>query len=190
MDAKDFISAWDGVVRRERTKAWAAGVPDVADDLALVAAPGHTVESRGLPEDAHRFLVEAGLPGSCAPYLSFDAVASGPLPLVQYYGVHQFRPPDVERLASFFVLGSDGAGNPLCVDAAAGGEVVMLDHEDGFQTRTFVAASVASLARALVLIHTVPHAAFVEHLRSWDPTAADQSAFLPREVAALSLVNR
>jgi hypothetical protein len=166
-------------------KANAAGVPEIADDLKLVRAAPAILDVPSFPPDAARFLVAAGLPRSCAPFLSFEAVAKGPLSLVQYYGAHQFRATDSSRLASFYVLGSDGSGNPLCLDSARNGEIVMLDHEDRFATRTFVASSVAALAEALLILHTTPHGDFVEHLRPCDPLAADESAFLPAEVAML-----
>ncbi len=186
MTANDFTSRWDAVVKEAQAKAEAAGVPGAADDLRLVKAVSAILDTPSFPPDAARFLIEAGLPGSCAPFLTFDAVARGPLPLVQYYGAHQFRPSDLPRLAPFYVLGSDSAGNPLCLDSAHGGEIVMLDHEDRFQTRTFIASSVAALAEALLVVHTIPHADFVEHLRAFDPRAAEQSAFLPAEVGMLS----
>jgi hypothetical protein len=185
VNANDFNSRWDAVVSRERAKADAAGVLEIADDLQLVRAAPVILDTPLFPPDAARFLVSAGLPRSCAPFLSFEAVARGPLPLLQYYGAHQFRPADSARLASFYVLGSDGAGNPLCLDSARGGEIVMLDHEDHFTTRKFVASSVAALAEALLILHTVPHEDFVQHLRPYDPPAAEESAFLPGEVAML-----
>jgi len=185
MNANDFVSRWDAVVRKEQAKAVAAGAPGAADDLQLVKAARAILDVASFPPDAARFLVEAGLPGSCAPFLSFDAVARGPLPLVQYYSAQQFRPAVLARLASFYVLGSDSAENPLCLDTAQGGAIVMLDHEDRFQTRTFVASSAATLAEALLVVHTIPHAEFVEHLRIFDPRAAEQSAFLPAEVRKL-----
>jgi len=167
---------------QEHSKAQAEGAPEIADDLLLISAPRELLDTPSFPAEAARFLVEAGLPGSCAPFLSFHALASGPLSLVQHYGVHQFRPSDTARLASFYVIGSDSAGNPLCLDAARNGEVVMLDQEDRFQTRTFVASSVAALAEALLILYTVPNARFAEHLRRIDPKAADESSFLPAEV--------
>jgi hypothetical protein len=62
----------------------------------------------------------------------------------------------------------------------------MLDHEDGFRTRTFVASSVMTLVEALLLIQTQPHSEFVDRLRGFDPRAADDGAFLPAEVGILS----
>ena len=186
MNATDFLSRWSNLIMEKKAEAKAAGVPDIVDDLRLLTAPRAILSDPIFPEASARFLVEAGLPRSCAPFLSFDAVARGPLPLVQLYGVHQFSQPDASRLAAFYVLGSDGAGNPLCLDAARGGEVVMLDHEDRFRTRTFVASSVATLAEALLIVETFPLADFVQHLRSCDPPAAEPSAFLPTEVSMLN----
>jgi SUKH-4 immunity protein len=187
MNATDFLSRWSSLIMEHQAKAEAAGVPNVADDLRLITAPRTILSDSTFPEAAARFLVEAGLPRSCAPFLTFDAVARGPLPLVQFYGAHQFRPPDVSRLATFYVLGSDGVGNPLCLDSARGGEVVMLDHEDGFRTRTFVSSSVATLAEALLIVESFPYTDFVQHLHSCDPPAANKAAFLPAQVAMLSL---
>ena len=48
------------------------------------------------------------------------------------------------------MLGSDGAGNPICVHEVTGG-VWLLDHEDCFRTRQFVNSSVAKLAECLLL---------------------------------------
>jgi hypothetical protein len=173
-------------VSQKRAEAEAAGVPEVADDLLLVTAPSAIRDSPSLPADAARFLVEVGLPRSCAPFLAFDDVARGPLSLVAFYGSHQFSPADLARLASFYVVGSDGGGNPLCLDSAHGGEIVMLDHEDGFRTRTLVASSVETLAEALLLVQTAPHAEFAARLRAFDPRAAEPSAFLPTEVSMLA----
>jgi hypothetical protein len=157
----------------------------VPGDSRLVRAPHGLLEEQAFPSDAAHFLVEAGLPRSCAPFLTFEDVALGPLTLVQRYGAHQFRPSELPRLASFYVLGSDGAGNPLCLDTARNGVIVMLDHEDRFRTQTFVASSVANLAEALLILHTVPHDQFIEKLRPSDPPAAERSAFLPVEVSML-----
>ena len=73
----------------------------------------------------------------------------------------------------------------MCLDISRAGEIVMLDHEDGFVTRTFVASSVETLAEALLLLYTVPRAEFPDRLRACDPRAAEDSAFLPAEVAML-----
>lgn len=185
MNNNDFGLRWEAVVSREREKAEAAGVPEIADDLMLVTAPREILDDPSFPSIAARFLVDVGLPESCAPFLSFSHVSRGPRSLVAHYGAHQFRSADATRLAQFYVIGSDGAGNPLCVDVARDGEVVMLDHEDCFRTRTFVASSVMALAEALLLVQTTAPAEFTDRLRGIDPRAAEDGAFLPAEVGML-----
>jgi hypothetical protein len=185
MEPDAFKRGWEAVVQQKRAEALAAGVPEVAERLRLVSAPRQLLDTPAFPPTAARFLVGAGLPSSCAPFLSFSAVAKGPLLLARYYGVHQFDADDLPYLSPFYVIGDDSAGNPLCVDTAHDGEVVMLDHEDWFRTRTFVSSSVATLAQALLIIYTHPHTEFAEHLRQFDPRAADESAFLPGEVAMM-----
>jgi hypothetical protein len=185
MTAADFKSRWEDVLKAERARAAEAGVPEVANDLELVTAPQQILKSPSFPPDAARFLVEAGLPGSCAPFLSFDAVARGPLSLVHYFDVGHFLPSVQSSLDPFYVLGFDGAGNPFCLDTKHGGEVVALDHEDSFQTRTFVASNVQKLAEALLILHTSgTSSAFVDRLRVVDPRAAEESAFFPMEAAS------
>lgn len=186
MNPHDFISRWNAFVKAEQEKAIAAGVPDVADEFKLVTAPPSILNIPFFPADAAQFLINVGLPGSCAPFLSFEEVARGPLSLVAYYGAHQFEPADAARLALFYVLGLDSGGNPLCLDVERSGEIVMLDHEDGFRTRTYVASGVAALAEALLVLHTLPQADFVSRLRAIDPHAAETSAYLPAEVGMLT----
>jgi hypothetical protein len=181
MTPAEFAAQWSAFVRQERAKAQAAGVPEVADDLELVSAPKELLNLDCFPKEAAVFLVSAGLPKSCAPFLSFEAVADGPSPLIQPPGIELYSPTERPRLSSFYVIGGDGAGNPLCLDTARNGEIVMLDHEDCFRTRTFVASSVPSLAEALIALHTVSYREFMELLRALDPLAAEESSFLPAE---------
>jgi hypothetical protein len=43
-----------------------------------------------------------------------------------------------------------------------------------------------TLAEALLLLQTKPHSEFVARLRSFDPRAAEEHAFMPVEVGMLS----
>ena len=153
--------------------------PDM-DDLALLRAPA-SIATHPISTAAAEFLSQAGLPDGCSPYLSFRAVAEGAPPLPEHY-----RLPPTGRLACFRVIGSDGAGNPLCIDTAADDIVVMLDHEDRFTTTQFVASSVSALAEALLLLHIIPREDFLSALHRCDPPAAHPDAFLPREFAMLN----
>lgn len=73
----------------------------------------------------------------------------------------------------------------MCLDSSRDGEIVALDHENRFQTRKFVSSNIATLAEALLVVHTKPHEDFVEHVQAFDPRAAEPSAFLPLQVRML-----
>ncbi|QIF00604.1 SUKH-4 family immunity protein [Roseimicrobium sp. ORNL1] len=180
MNAGRFVSLWNDLVKQVRIQAEAAGVPEVADDLQLVKAPQSLLLNPLFLPDAARFLVEAGLPGGCAPFLTFEAIAQGPISLTQLLDDDEVIPTELSRLESFFVLGSDNYGDSLCLDASRGGAIVCLNHEDRFQTSQFVASSVATLAEALLLINTkVPYSEFIRQLSLVDSPAANESAYLP-----------
>jgi hypothetical protein len=186
MTPSQFKTSWGKVVERIRADAQLHGVPEVADQSLLVVAPRVLLEKSSFPRDAADFLTLAGLPSSAAPFLSFGAVADGPQTLIERYGIHCDSEVEKHRLGSLYVIGSDSAGNPLCIDAANGGAIFMLDHEDGFETRTFVTSGVGSLAKALLTIETMPHSDFVDLLRQFDSRAADPTSFLPVEVSLLA----
>ena len=89
------------------------------------------------------------LPDSAAPCLSFDR-ATRPVPIWKVFGIpSQWSEAERERLAPYRMIGSDGAGNPICVEEESG-VVVMLDHEDRFHTRQFINSSVGQLAECLL----------------------------------------
>lgn len=185
MTASDFTARWNAIVERDVAKAAAAGVFDIREEVSLVTAPAHVLRSREICQDAAEFLFTAGLPKGCAPFLSFSEVSKGPPLLIDVYGRHQFEAEDVGRLHSFYALGTDGSGNPICLDVSKKGEIVMLDHEDWFRTSTFVASSVALLAEALLLVQEIRGEDFVEELERIDPPAASPASYLPNEVRML-----
>jgi hypothetical protein len=89
------------------------------------------------------------LPVDAAPYLSFEEAERGPLLWELYGPADHWSAPDRERLGAYRAIGSDGAGNPICVEICSG-LVWLLDHEDQFKTRQFVNTSVAQLAECLL----------------------------------------
>jgi hypothetical protein len=89
------------------------------------------------------------LPRDAAPCLTFDR-ASRPSLMWEVYGsLSDWSPADRSRLAAYGVIGSDGAGNPVCVEQGSG-TVWLLDHEDRFRTRQFVNSGVRQLAECLL----------------------------------------
>jgi hypothetical protein len=89
------------------------------------------------------------LPDEAAPCLSFQEAASS-RPLWEMFGAESnWSAADRERLARFRMIGTDGAGNPICLEQDTG-SVVLLDHEDRFRTRQFVNSSVRQLGECLL----------------------------------------
>lgn len=100
---------------------------------------------------------DAVLPIESAPFMRFDR-AHRPAPLWTLWGIPDDWPPaDRERVSAYRMIGSDGAGNPICLEQM-GGSVVLLDHEDRFRSRQFVNSSVSQLAECLLA-----------YLGEWDP---------------------
>lgn len=89
------------------------------------------------------------LPSEAAPCLSFD-YASEPALIWRVFGTPSQWSADVRaRLDPCRMIGSDGAGNPICLEFNSGA-IVLLDHEDRFHIRQFVNGSVRQLAECLI----------------------------------------
>ena len=127
----------------------------------------------------------AVLPTEAAPYLTFDRAAR-PAPIWEVFGIpSQWPPAERERLAPFRVIGSDGSGNPICVEQP-GGAVVLLDHEDRFRTRQFVNSSAGQLAECLLAyMGERDPERFREAVRAIDPAAMAERSFWWHEAAGL-----
>lgn len=112
----------------------------------LVTAPDRV--SPSLPPEALRFLRECGLPKEAAPFLSFESTGDGPPPLTSLY------PHLTPAFARYLAIGSEGAGDPICIDTKAegsrpAGAVVALNHDNHWQVY-FLNSSVAHLAESLL----------------------------------------
>ncbi|MFO0938336.1 MAG: SUKH-4 family immunity protein [Gemmataceae bacterium] len=111
------------------------------------------------------------LPDSAAPCLSFTEKT---LPICQVYRL-SWSAEDQERLAPYLIIGSDGAGNPICTEK---GKVVLLDHEDHFTTKQFVNSSVHQLAECLLAFMGEENPVrFRDALLAIDPSAGDVGTF-------------
>ena len=60
-----------------------------------------------------------------------------------------FSPEHRSRLGGYRTIGSDGAGNPLCIEDPSG-MIWLLDHENWFRSRQFVNSGVQHLAECLL----------------------------------------
>jgi hypothetical protein len=128
----------------------------------------------------------AVLPRHAAPCLSFDRAAR-PSPVWEVYSTSDWSAVERARLAPYRVVGSDGAGNPLCLEQGSGA-VWLLDHEDGFHTRQFVNSSVGQLAECLLAYMGEQQP---DRIRSavlaLDPPALSEASFWSYEAAALGV---
>jgi hypothetical protein len=114
----------------------------------LVAFPADTISDVELPADARAFLIEAGLPCEAAPFLSFGRPERGTLERVsavydQACAFDRYR-----------IIGSNGSGDPVCLDEEAGGQIVYLNHDNRLQ-RVLMASSVFTLAECLLAFRDI-----------------------------------
>ena len=106
------------------------------------------VDALGLSESTKSFL-KSGLPAGASPFLNFCPCQGGKfkkrsLPtLSETYNLN-------EPFNRYRIIGSDGSGNPICLDME-NEEVFHLDHEDNFKP-TFMNSSVQHLTQFLLEI--------------------------------------
>jgi hypothetical protein len=152
------------------------------EDLKLLTASSQALASKPLPDAARRFLTEAGLPWRCAPCLCFEEVGKSLPRIWEVYSPGQWKPEEKVSLEHYLMLGSDGSGNPICLDDRDG-RVVMLDHELLFAPKArdsrimFVNTSVPLLAECLLAIESVPAPERLDSILQADPPAANKGAF-------------
>jgi hypothetical protein len=116
----------------QRWRAIQAKSEEPEDELCTVSQfPACT-----LSEDTKRFLREAGLPASCSPFLTFDDAKKLPR-LWEVFSPGQWEQKLKDRVAPYVMIGSDDAGNAICLDESGNGRVVIVDHETLFQKDSF-----------------------------------------------------
>ena len=90
------------------------------------------------------YLINCGLPDGCAPGLSFNNCDKATIP----------TPNDIfnlsfEELNDFLMIGSNGCGDPVCIDLNSNNEIVYLNHDNYFE-RVFMNSSVIQLAECII----------------------------------------
>lgn len=149
------------------------------DEEPLVRLPRTAVKTVKVPDDARAFLTTTGLPRSAAPFLAFDSLAEGLRLVKDIYGRNSSP-----TVATYSVIGTDGAGNPICLNEQ--GHVILVDHED-MDTTTFMNSSVQRLAECLLAARAIydmddlPRKTlagmFVKQIQSIDPPAMEEGSF-------------
>jgi hypothetical protein len=143
MQPADFVAKW---YTRSARANW---YPDYLERGRLISVAAVNEE---MTSETTRFLREAGLPQNAAPYLSFDDLARGLRRIYEVYGPQaDWSAHERERLKPYLILGSDGSGNPICLDLANGDRIVWLDHERRFAITQFINSSVGQLAECLLV---------------------------------------
>jgi hypothetical protein len=122
MDRFDYQSKWD---KKELNKF-------TRDDFKDLKVKETTID----------FLVTIGLPDSAAPFLSFDRK--------ELKTIKEIYSTDGTGDNFLVNIGSDGAGDPICIDIQNNCEIVALDHEHNFSPR-FVNTSVQELFAFLTI---------------------------------------
>jgi hypothetical protein len=125
------------------------------------------------------------LPDSAAPRVTFKH-AERPAPIWEVYRDQvTWTQLDRELLAAYKVIGSAGAGTPICV-AEDTGAVVILDPEYRFRTIRFVNRSVRQLGECLLAYMGEQDAErFREAVRQIDPDAMAVGTFWWEEAGRL-----
>jgi hypothetical protein len=125
------------------------------------------------------------LPESAAPCLTFQEAVQ-PLPIWNVFALPaDWSHADRERLVPYRMIGSDAAGNPICVEQN-GGAVVILDHEVAFRTSQFVNSSIHQLAECLLAyMGEQQPERFRQAVRGIDPAALAEGSFWWNEASGL-----
>lgn len=90
------------------------------------------------------FLVNCGLPDSCAPMLSFDEFDNTTIPTPnQVFNI------DIDDLNDYLMIGSNGSGDPICIDLNNENEIVYLNHDNNFE-RIYINSSVHQLTECII----------------------------------------
>jgi hypothetical protein len=95
------------------------------------------------PETVH-FLKDCGLPADCEPCLAFEKFVDKRISTV-----NEVLGTEEKELDNYLMLGTNGAGDPVCIDLARKNEIVYLDHDQAFE-RVFINASIVQFARCLM----------------------------------------
>ena len=89
------------------------------------------------------FLTTCGLPSDAAPFLSFSELQEDKL-----FTPNQVFGIDFEGLDNYLMFGSNGSGDPVCIDTVRQNEIVNLNHDKYFE-RIFINGSISQFALCL-----------------------------------------
>lgn len=166
MTPQDFKNAWTGT-----------------NGDSLIPLSEERFKGLRLRPETTDFLRVAGLPESAAPYLSFVKDTSD-----LYDGINkltkQYEFID-ESYDKFVVIGSDGSGNPIAINTAAGDRIEWIDHED-FSSR-YLNASIHHLADTLIAYRNFVRLLLERHENAFMDSDFTDEQFKALEAQILSI---
>ncbi len=90
------------------------------------------------------FLINCGLPDSCAPGLTFYECITSDIPTPNQVFKIEFA-----GLNDYLMIGSNGSGDPICIDLNNGNEIVYLNHDYEFE-RVYMNGSLHQLIECII----------------------------------------
>lgn len=106
-------------------------------------SPAH-FDKTNVDDKTFSFLTTCGLPSNAAPALSFSEIQEDKL-----LTPNQVFHIAIEGLDNYLLFGSNGSGDPVCIDTVAHNEVVYLNHDNYFE-RVFMNSNVWQLGLCLI----------------------------------------
>ncbi|MCX2573582.1 hypothetical protein [Pedobacter sandarakinus] len=97
-----------------------------------------------IKHDTDYFLTFWGLPSNVAPFLNFEDLNNRKL-----LSANEFFDLNNDLLDSFLVLGTNGAGDPICIDINIDDEIVYLNHDNNFE-RIYINKDIYKFATSLI----------------------------------------
>ncbi len=100
-----------------------------------------------LSDFTKNFLIN-GFPESAAPFLSFglENYESEFKTIAENYSEYKLN----LKTKNYWIFGSDGNGNPICIDSNSNDEILLLDHEQQFELIHKINRNIVELSQCLL----------------------------------------
>lgn len=102
-----------------------------------------SIDETSVNNETFTFLTTCGLPSDAAPCLNFSDIKAN-----QLWTPGKVFEIELDELENYLVFGSNGAGDPLCIDTNQDGEIVYLNHDNDFEA-IFINKSILKFAACL-----------------------------------------
>jgi hypothetical protein len=118
----------------------------------MIRFPRAALAPLAIPVEAKAFLEETGLPEAAPPYLSFYFRGSVPS-LAEKFGLDDDLDNDLDdnaaELVNLPVIGSNGSGDPICLDHD--GRILAVNRDSGFSEAQVINSSLLRLMECLAI---------------------------------------